>query len=62
MDVTNTSPNRVDFIRERRDVQLVGFDVKLTCTPTKAPRSCYDLLEEAYFTLQRLVNEPDSPF
>ncbi|KAH3782522.1 hypothetical protein DPMN_160439 [Dreissena polymorpha] len=43
--------------RRHGNTQLVGFEVEISCKPVKDPRSCYDKLEEAYYTIQRLVNE-----
>ncbi|KAH3796102.1 sushi, von Willebrand factor type A, EGF and pentraxin domain-containing protein 1-like [Dreissena polymorpha] len=43
--------------RRKGNTELVGFEVEISCIPVKDPRSCYNILEEAYYTLQRLVNE-----
>ncbi|XP_052224027.1 sushi, von Willebrand factor type A, EGF and pentraxin domain-containing protein 1-like [Dreissena polymorpha] len=43
--------------RRQRSTELVGFEVEISCIPVKDPRSCYDKLEEVYYSLQRLVNE-----
>ncbi|KAH3791320.1 hypothetical protein DPMN_144803 [Dreissena polymorpha] len=54
LKVTNTATTSR---HTRSNTPHVGFLVELSCTPSKDPSWCYDILEETYYTLQRRVNE-----